>query len=103
MARAGIGTRLSYRSQERRFAKSATFPLWITIPFILIIGLILWLGVLSDALGNLRKPGIGSIFYLVAVICVAAFLAYSDRNRDSAGKNRKDKPGHKGRRNATAK
>lgn len=89
MARVSAGTRLSYRSQERRFAKSVAFPVWITIPFVLIIGLILWLGVLSDPSGKLRMPGIGSIFYVAAVICVAAFLAYSDLKRDSAGKNSK--------------
>jgi drug/metabolite transporter (DMT)-like permease len=103
MARVSLGTRLSYRSQQRRFAKSVAFPLWITIPFVLIIGLILWLGVLSDPSGKLRRPGIGSIFYVAAVIGVAAFLAYTDRNRDSAGKNRKDKRGYKRDRHATAK
>ena len=45
----------------------------------------------------------GSILYVVAVIGVATFLAYADRNRDSTGKNRKFRPGYKGRRNATAK
>ena len=103
MARVSIGTRLSYRSQERRFAKSVAFPRWATVPFVLIVGLMLWIGVLSDPSGKLRMPGIGSIFYVAAVIGVALFLAYADRNRDSAGKNRKLTPGHKGRRNATAK
>jgi hypothetical protein len=102
MARVSAGTRLSYRSQERRFAKSVSFPLWITVPFILIIGLILWLGVLADPSGHLRTPGAGSILYLVAVIGLAAFLAYTDRNRDSSRKNQGYRPGYK-RRDANAK
>jgi hypothetical protein len=53
----------------------------------------LWIGVLSDPSGRLRMPGMGSIIYVAAVIGVAAFLAYADRNRDSAGKNRKFRPG----------
>ena len=56
MARARRGTRLSFRSQQRRFAESS-FPRWITIPFILIMGLMLWSGVLSDPSGKLRTPG----------------------------------------------
>jgi hypothetical protein len=103
MALVRRGTRLSYRSQQRRFAKSVAFPRWITILFILIIALMLWLGVLSDPSGNLRTPGTGSVLYVVAVIGVAAFLAYTDRNGDSSGKSRKYRPGYKGRRNATAK
>lgn len=103
MARVSTGRRLSYRSQERRFAKSVAFPRWITVPFVLIIGLMLWIGVLSDPSGKLAMPGIGSIFYVVAVIAVAAFLAYTDRNGDSSGKNRKFRPGYRGRRNATAR
>jgi hypothetical protein len=73
----------------RNFAKSARFPPWIAIPFILIIGLILWLGVLSDPSGHLRTPGAGPLLYAAAVIGVAAFLAHADRNRDSFEKDRK--------------
>jgi hypothetical protein len=63
----------------------------------------LWIGALSDPSGKLRMPGMGSIFYVAAVIGVAAFLAYADRNRHSAGKSRKLRPGYKARRNATDK
>jgi hypothetical protein len=56
--------------------------------FVLIIGFMLWIGVLSDPSGKLRAPSVGSICYVVAVIGVAAFLAYCDRDRDSTGKNR---------------
>ena len=51
----------------------------------------LWIGVLADPKdpsGNLRMPGLGSIFYVAAVIGAAAFLAYTDRNRDFAGRKR---------------
>ena len=72
-------------------------PRWIAIPFITIIGLILWLGVLSDSSGYPVVPGAGSILYVSEVICVAALLAYADRKRDAYGrdeskKNRKDGP-----------
>jgi len=102
MARMGR-TRLSDRALMRRFAASAKFPRWITVPCTLIVGLILWLGVLADPSGHLRTPGAGSILYVVAVIGVAAFLAYTDRKGDSSGKNRKHGLGSKRRRDATAK
>jgi hypothetical protein len=103
MARVSPGTRLSYRAAERRFARSVGFNRWIMAAFVLIIGFMLWIGVLSDPSGKLRAPSVGSICYVVAVIGVAAFLAYSDRDRDSTGKNRKVRPEYRGRRNATAK
>jgi hypothetical protein len=37
----------------RDFARSARFPRWIAILFILLFGLILWLGVFSVAAGHL--------------------------------------------------
>jgi hypothetical protein len=67
------------------------------------MGLILWLGVLSDPSGKLRPPGVGSILYLASVIGVAGYLAYADRGRDSVGKDRKFRSGYVGRRSATAK
>jgi hypothetical protein len=79
---------ISDHSQGRRIAKSVAFPGWITIPFILLIAFMLWIGVLSDPSGKVKTPGIGSILYILAVIAVAAFLAYSDRNRDSPGTKR---------------
>jgi hypothetical protein len=103
MARVSTGTRLLYRAAERRFARSVGFPRWIMAAFVLTIGFMLWIGVLSDPSGKLRTPSVGSICYVVAVIGVAAFLAYSDRDRDSTGKNRKVRLEYRGRRNATAK
>jgi hypothetical protein len=103
MARAGAGTRLSYRAQQRRFAKSAAFPRWLTVPFTLIIALILWLGVLADPSGRLKAPGAGSVVYVVAVVGVAVFLAYTDRNADPPKKNRSYRPGSRGRRNVAAR
>jgi hypothetical protein len=96
-------TRLPYRSQERHFAKSATFPLWITIPFVLLIGLMLWIGVLADPSGKVGRPGMGSILYTLAVIGVAVFLAYTDRERDPSRKNSRSTSESKERRNAREK
>ena len=62
----------------------ARFPRWMTISFVLIIGLILYVGVLSDSSGHLVIPAIGSIFYVAAVIGTAARLAYIDRRRDDS-------------------
>ena len=91
------------RSQERRFIRSAAFPRWIVVGFVLVIGFMLWIGVLADPSGRLRVPGVGSIFYVAAVVGVVVYLAYADRNRDSSIKNRRFKPGYLGRRNAAAK
>jgi hypothetical protein len=68
----------------------------------MIIGFVLWMGVISDPSGKLRTPSIGSIFYVAAVIGVAAFLAYSDRHRDPAGRSVKLNPRYGTRRNTTA-
>jgi hypothetical protein len=73
------------------------FPRWITVPFVLIFGLILWLGVVSDPAGRLAAPCTGSILYLLAVIGVGALLAYADRDEDSRGKDRKHRLGSKRR------
>jgi len=57
--------------------KAADAPRWVTITFLLfllIVGLILWIGVL-------QMPGIDSIIYVAAVIAIAAILAYADRKR----------------------
>jgi hypothetical protein len=60
-------------------ARSHNGSRWIAVSFVMIIGLILWLGVLSI-------PGPGSIVYVVAVIGVAALLAYADRKRNASRK-----------------
>jgi hypothetical protein len=55
--------------------------------------------VVRSALRSFRTFGdarYGFDLYVAAVIGVAVFLAYSDRRRDSAGKNRKDKLAGKG-------
>ena len=103
MARAFTETQLSYRSQEQRPARSMSLARWITVQFLLIIGLMLWSNVLSDASGHLWTPSIASILYVVAVIGVVGFLAYTDRNRDSCRKNRKYRLRYEGRRNGTTK
>jgi hypothetical protein len=58
----------------------------------MIIGFVLWMGVISDPSGKLRTPSIGSIFYVAAVIGVAAFLAHSDRHRALRWKERETQP-----------
>ena len=55
------------------------------------------LAVLSDPDGKLSKPGLGGYLYIAGVVGVVTFLAYTDRNRDSSGKNRENRPGLKGR------
>ena len=86
MERPTRARKLLYRGaagRNRREAQTgpAGFPRWITIPFILIIGLILWIGVLSDSSGHLNVPDADSILYVVAVIGVVILLAYADRRR----------------------
>lgn len=103
MARTGSGRRRTNRAQERRFAKSVAFPRWIGAPFVLVIGFMLWIGVLADPSGKLKMPGPGSILYLAPVIAVAAYLAYADRTGNSSRKSRRFGPGCGGRGNATAR
>jgi len=88
MARVGR-SRLSYRTHMRHFATSAKFPRWITVPFILTFGLILWLAVLSGRTGHLRTIGAGSALYLAAVIGLAALLAGVGQSGDSSRKDGK--------------
>lgn len=75
------------RAANERLVGSVSFPRWVTIPFIMIIGLILWVGVLADSPEPLTAPGVGSIVYVAAVIVVAALLAYADRK---PGKDRRN-------------
>jgi 4-amino-4-deoxy-L-arabinose transferase-like glycosyltransferase len=75
-------------TRERRTGP-AGFPRWIAIPFILIVGLVLWIGVLSDSSGDLTVPDVDSILYVLAVLGVAVFLAYVDRKQNISGKVRK--------------
>jgi amino acid permease len=51
--------------------RAAAPPRWVTITFLMIVALILWIGVL-------QMPGIDSIIYVAAVIAVAVLLAYAD-------------------------
>jgi hypothetical protein len=86
----------SGRSEAPRAGNSGTprpasFPRWVAVLFILAVGLILWIGVLSNSSGHLTMPGLDSIAYVAAVVCVAALLAYADRKRSPSGNRRKDK------------
>lgn len=94
---------MPYGSKAERFGKSLPSRRWIMIVFVLIIGYILWAGVLSDPSGHLSTPSVGSILYTAAVFGVASVLAYTDQNRDSAAKTRKSKSGQNSHPNANAK
>ena len=74
----------------------------MTISFILIIGLILYVGVLSDSSGRLTIPAAGSIVYIAAVIATAAVLAYVDRKGKDMPRHPGGETGDKGSRNGIA-
>jgi hypothetical protein len=80
--------KFSYRTPKEHFSASVAIPRWIRIPFILIIGLILWFGVLSDSSGSDMRPAMDSILYVGVVVCIAILLAYADRKRSGSGKRR---------------
>ena len=63
--------------------KKRNMPLsrWIAVAFVMLIGLILWIGVLSDESGHLTMPGTDAIVYVAAVVLVVGGLAYWDRRR----------------------
>lgn len=94
---------MRYSSKAEHFGKSLPRRRWTMIAFVLVIGYILWAGVLSDPSGHLSTPSVGSILYTAAVFAVASLLAYTDQNRDSASKNQKSKSGHKTHPNTNAK
>jgi hypothetical protein len=74
-----------------RGRRTASFPRWLTVLFIVAIGLILWIGVLSNSSGYLAIPGTNAMLYVAAVICVAVLLAWSDRKRRASEKRHKHK------------
>jgi len=61
---------------------NSPLPRWMMVAFMLIMGLILWVGVLSDQSGHFTMPGADAIIYVAAVICVVGALAYRDRRRN---------------------
>jgi hypothetical protein len=81
---------MSGGSRKRSFAKTAEFPRWIVAATILLIGIMLLLGALSDASGRLRIPGVGSALYLSLIIAIAAVIIYSGRR--SSQRVRRDSP-----------
>lgn len=74
-------------SRAQRSAKPIPVARWTAIPFVLIIGLILWVGVLSDESGHFTVPGAASIVYVAAVAVITAVLAWADR-RSSRGRKK---------------
>jgi hypothetical protein len=81
---------MSAGSRKRSFEKTVEFPRWIVAASILLIGIMLLLGALSDASGRLKIPGVGSAFYLSLIIAIAAIVIYSCRR--SSQKDRRDSP-----------
>jgi hypothetical protein len=64
---------------------SFQFPRWILATGVLIIALMLLLGGLTDAQGNLENLGLGGAAWLAAVACIEGYLVYSARNRKRSG------------------
>jgi len=95
MARPIRGMKQSHGFTAERPAKSLKFPRWGTVTFILLIGSILWVGVLSDSSGRPTMPPVDSILYVAAVVCAAFLLAYADRRRNGSRKNRNGEAGYK--------
>jgi len=67
-----------------RGRRVTSFPGWLTVLFVLAIGLILWIGVLSNSSGHLTMPGTDSILYVAAVIGAVVLLAWSDLKRGAS-------------------
>lgn len=88
MARFKTKIRLS-RPRKRSFAESVEFPRWVVAAGVLLIGFMLLLGALSDASGELRTPGLGSVLYMAAVAGIASLLIYTGRRRHPSGKDRR--------------
>jgi hypothetical protein len=74
------------RPRKRTLAESSGAPRWVVAVGVLPIAFALWLAVLSDGSGNLRKPGLGSLLFLAAVTGVASFLIYTAQTGHSAEK-----------------
>lgn len=68
------------QSGLKRFSQSTRFPRLMEILFIVMIGWILWIGVLSDSSGHLAAPPMDSLLYVAGVILLSASLAYADWN-----------------------
>lgn len=80
---------MSYRRRKRDFVASVRFPRWVVAASILLIGSMLLLGALSDASGTLRRPNLGAVLYIAAIIGIAALVIYLDRTQDSAKRFKK--------------
>jgi hypothetical protein len=62
------------------FADSVELPRWVLATGILLIGIMLLLGALSDASGKAADAGRCSVLYIAVVIAAAAVLVYSGRH-----------------------
>jgi hypothetical protein len=76
-------------SSSKRPAGPSPFSRWLTVVFLVIIGLILWVGVLSNSSGQLTMPGADSLLYVAAVIGAVALLARADSKRKNRSRDEK--------------
>ncbi|MBV8846518.1 MAG: hypothetical protein JO307_27245 [Bryobacterales bacterium] len=74
-----LGTHKKVRS--RNFVSSLEFPRAVVALAILIIGFMLFLGSIADANGQLQRPGVFGIVFLMLVVFVGGFLMGSARGR----------------------
>jgi len=65
------------KARSRSFVSSVGFPRPVVALGVLIIGFMLFLGAISDAAGNLTRPGVVGFIYLAALISLAVYLFYS--------------------------
>ena len=84
MSRSKTAARPSSRARKRSFAESAEFPRGILALVILLVGFVLLVAALSDAAGKLARPGIGTYFYIAALIAIVAIVGFVDRKKSLA-------------------
>ena len=77
---------LASRGRRRSIAGSVEFPRWVVSAGIVLIGFMLFLALISNPEGTLRKPGIAEYLFLAAVIAVGVGVARLGSKWWSAGK-----------------
>jgi hypothetical protein len=69
------------RRRPRNITEYLQLPLrWRSVlaGFVLIIGFMLFLGLIADPSGTLYSPGVGATIFLVVVVVMALLLVYLD-------------------------
>lgn len=77
---------LSSRGRKRSFAESVEFPRWVVGAGIMLIGFMLFLALILNPDGKLRKPGIAEYLFLAAVFAVGVGVAGIDSKWWTAAK-----------------